>query len=173
MENKRKRTVKKAGAKAQTSNIEQKGMEAAKVIGDLSELEAIHAEPLTVLYRARGHWIKIEGRLLKPSELAPVRVLMDKAMPPMLPAENPGDPPRYDFRNENYLNEASACRRKARAIALYAAFPIFRKGKENLTNQEEILKHVENLNVDDGMLDVLFDRLTRDDKEVPHYVGFI
>ncbi len=143
----------------------------------LADLERIHAEPIIVAVSARGKMLKVTGRLLKPDELKQVRLLMDRALPPILPAKSPGNPSdedRYDLKDERYMNEAETNRRTARALALFAAYPLFQTDEAKaLSDRHKLTEYIETRSLDDGMLDTLFNRLVKDEKGLQNYLGFI
>ena len=87
---------------------------------------------------------------------------------------------RYDFRNPEYLARREDHRRRARALCLYWAFPLFREtggaepGTRNAEPTEsEILHRVEHAPLDDSILELAYGLVTRELVGVdPHRVGF-
>jgi hypothetical protein len=146
-------------------------------ITELSQLEKLsHGEPIIVDLQIRKATVRLIGRRLKPSESKEVKLLLERALPPVLPAEREGGQPRYDFRDPNYLRSAEEDRRVARALAIYSAFPIFKqalqKEGEALDNKR-IVEFIEGREMDDDILDLLFNRVTERIVGVAPYVGFI
>jgi hypothetical protein len=146
-------------------------------ITELSQLEKLsHGEPIVVELQIRKTAVRLVGRRLKPSETKEVKLLLERALPPVLPPEREGGQPRYDFRDPNYLRSAEEDRRVARALAIYSAFPIFRQSLEKeggAVDHKRIVEFVESREMDDDILDLLFGRITERIVGVSAYVGFI
>src|SRR5437879_7212592 len=97
-------------------------------ITDLSQLEKLsHGAPIICDIVVRGQPVRLVGRRLKPAETKEVKLLLERALPSVLPPEKEGEPARYDFRDPGFLKTSEEDRRIARALAIYSAFPIFRQ----------------------------------------------
>jgi hypothetical protein len=144
-------------------------------ITELSQLEKLsHGEPIVVDLQIRKTAVRLVGRRLRPSESKEVKLLLERALPPVLPPEREGGQPRYDFRDPNYLRTAEEDRRVARALAIYSAFPIFKQALENdAADNKLIVEFIESREMDDDILDLLFARITERIVGVSAYVGFI
>src|ERR1043166_9911352 len=104
-------------------------------ITELSQLEKLsHGAPIVCDIVVRGQPARLGGRRLKPAETKEVKLLLERALPPVLPPEKEGEPARYDFRDPGLLQTSQGGRRFARALALYSAFPVFRQALEALEN---------------------------------------
>ncbi len=149
---------------------------AAVEITDLSQLEKLsHGEPIIADVIVRGQPVRLVGRRLKPSETKEVRLLLERALPPMLPPEKEGDSARYDFRNPAYLTESEDNRRQARALAIYSAFPVFRAALEKEggpVDRGRIIQFIENRELDDDILDILFNLVTERVAGIAPHLGF-
>src|SRR5258707_9707133 len=150
-------------------------------ITDLSQLEKLsHGAPIICDIIVRGQPVRLVGRRLKPVETKEVKLLLERALPPVLPPEKEGESARYDFRDPGFLKTSEEERRIARALAVYTAFPIFRQALEALANgpqggpidQDRIVQFIENREIEDDVLEVLFGRIIERVVSVPAYVGF-
>ena len=146
-------------------------------ITELSQLEKLsHGEPIVVEIEIRGKPARLTGRRLKPAESKEIKLLLERALPPVLPPEKEGGQPRYDFRDPNYLRSAEEDRRTARALAVYSAFPIFKQALEATgvaVDTRTIVEFIENREMDDDILEALFARVTERIVGIAPYVGFI
>ena len=96
-------------------------------------------------------------------------------MPPILPPEKEGEQPRYDFRDPGYLRQSEENRRTARALALYSAFPVFRQALEKEggpVDQNRIVQFIENRDIEDDALEILFNLVIERIVGTGPYVGF-
>ena len=150
-------------------------------ITDLSQLEKLsHGAPIICDIVVRGQAVRLVGRRLKPAETKEVKLLLERALPPVLPPEKEGEPARYDFRDPGFLKTSEEDRRVARALAIYSAFPVFRQSFEALANgaqggpidQDRIVQFIESREIEDDVLEVLFGRIIERVVSVPAYVGF-
>jgi hypothetical protein len=153
-----------------------KTMPAAAVeITELSQLERIsHGAPLIVDVPIRGKVVRLTGRRLKPAENVEIKLLLERALPPLLPPEKEGEQPRYDFRDPGYLKSAEENRRSARALAIYSAFPVFKAALEKEggpIDSGRIVQFIENRDIEDDALEVLFNAVIERVVGAP-YVGF-
>ncbi len=112
--------------------------------------------------------LTLVGRRLKPNEMMEVNILLEAALPTELPPEKPGDPPRYDFRNPDYLRTKIINERKARAYALLTAFPIFGEafkatpaGAKPHPSHEDMLQFIDTLAVEDDLLESAYRQLVK------------
>lgn len=146
-------------------------------ITELSQLEKLsHGEPIVVDLQIHKQTVRLIGRRLKPSETKEVKLLLERALPPVLPPEREGGQPRYDFRDPNYLRNAEEDRRVARALAIYSAFPIFKQSLEkegNAVETKRIVEFIESREMEDDILELLFSRVTERIVGVSAHVGFI
>lgn len=133
---------------------------------DLSQLEKVSDAPVVVELIVGNTPIRFEGRRLKPEEERRVKALLDAAFPPELPTDPATGEARYDFRNLDYLAAKETNRRKARALTLYLAFPIFRDALPKTTGQppteDEILKFVESRSLDVSLLDYAQEQVSKE-----------
>lgn len=146
-------------------------------ITELSQLEKLsHGEPIVVDFQIRKESVRLVGRRLKPSETKEVKLLLERALPPVLAPEREGGQPRYDFRDPDYLRNAEGDRRTARALAIYSAFQVFKQALEKeggVIDTKRIVEFIEGREMDDDILDLLFGRITERIVGVSAYVGFI
>jgi len=146
-------------------------------ITELSQLEKLsHGEPIVVDLEIRQQSVRLVGRRLKPSETKEVKLLLERALPPVLPPGKEGGQPRYDLRDPNYLRAAEEDRRIARALAIYSAFPVFRQALEKeggAIDNKRIVDFIESRELEDDILELLFSRITERIVGVSAYVGFI
>lgn len=145
-------------------------------ITELSQLEKIsHGEPIICDVIVRGQPVRLVGRRLKPLETKEIKLLLDEALPPLLPPEKEGAPARYDFRDPGYLKRSEDNRRIARALALYSAFPVFRAALEKEggpVDCNRIVQFIENRELEDDVLELLFERVIERVVGLAPYVGF-
>jgi hypothetical protein len=130
-------------------------------VASLAELERLsHGTPITATILIRDQPVTLTGRRLKPSETKEIKLLLEKALPPLLPPEKEGGEGRYDLRDPDYLAAAEGNRRAARALALYSAYPIFREALEKETDgpvdADRIVKFIEGRDLEDDILEILF-----------------
>lgn len=167
-----------------TADLKSHVLPAARVVTSLDELEQLTNEPLKVAVLVRGQPFEFMGRRLRPAEAMEVKLLLERALPPQLPPEKPGGEPRYDFEDRAYLRRLEENRRRARAIGLWQAFPVFKErwakqspAEAPLSNhpdgQEALTQFIEHLALDDEVLETLFRALTQDIAEVQKFVDFI
>jgi hypothetical protein len=93
----------------------------------------------------------------------------------LLPPEKEGEPPRYDFRDPKYLQVSEENRRMARALAIYSAFPVFREALEKEggpIDRDRIVAFIEGRDLEDDVLEVLFDLVTERIVGVGPHLGF-
>ena len=159
-------------------NVEKDGdlADAPKVerlaVASLSQLEQLsNGRPLNVELTVGGQPIMLTGRRLKPAEVMEVQLLLESALPPMLPTKE-GEPERYDLRDEGYRRRVEMCRRKARALALVSAFPLFGEKVPIGAPLEQVVAAVEGANLDDDLLEALFRRVLERVVSVDEYVDF-
>ncbi|HVM48393.1 MAG TPA: hypothetical protein VMU04_10215 [Candidatus Acidoferrum sp.] len=146
-------------------------------ITSLSQLETLsNGAPVIVDVKLAGQFVRFTGRRLKPVEAKEIKLLLDASMPPMLPPEKEGMPMRYDYRDPGYLRKVEENRRKARALALHTAYPIFREAmasEDGPVDENRIVQFVEGRNVDDDVLEVLFKKVIEPVVEVQALASFI
>src|SRR5437879_1346485 len=71
-------------------------------VTDLAMAEGVCAEPIVVSAVVRGRLMEFEGRRLRPKEVKEVQLLLNQALPPIVPAKShgpdgsPGEP-EYNF----------------------------------------------------------------------------
>ena len=109
------------------------------------------------------------------SSLLQVKLLLEQAMPPLLPPETEGGEVRYDYRNPGYLTQVETNRRQARALALHASFPIFAEALAATgepVDAERIATFIESRDLDDDVLEALFRAAVERLVEVQPHVGF-
>lgn len=168
------------------------------VITDIGELEKICAEPVIVDLVVRGKPVRFTGRRLKPMEAREVQLLMTRALPPLKKIEDPKDPKAgelgYDLSSPDYQKNKREWETRGRALAIWMCFPCFQErakqeasmplpaaptpdrpmpvlqGTKIPGNTEEIWKWMEARQLDDDVLEALFDSLTV--AEVGAYMGF-
>lgn len=112
--------------------------------------------------------VTLSGTRLLPNQVMEMNILLEGALPPELPPEKPGGPPRYDFRNPDYLRQKTVNQRIARAYALIAAFPIFAtafkatpEGAKPKPTHEAMFNFVENLPLEDDLLESAYQQLVK------------
>jgi hypothetical protein len=152
------------------------------VVDDLSALEKLCLEPLACECEYRGRKLRFEGRRLTPAESSQIKLLLEGALPPPLQAGREGGEPQYDLQDAEYRGRLENSRRKARAVGLWLGFPQFKRLAEKECgaagagkmpeNGDEILRFVETRQLDDDILDVLFQALTIQLVEQQALVGF-
>ena len=146
-----------------------------RTLTTLAELVAICADPVVVEGLVGAHRIRFEGRRLTPDEHRRVRQLLEQTLPPELPPETPGGEVRYNLRAPEFLARREENRRKARALALYWAFPLFGREEVRATPrpESEVVAVVEQAAVEDSLLDLAWDLVMREQVGVdPDRVGF-
>ncbi|MDE2105975.1 MAG: hypothetical protein KGL39_52620 [Patescibacteria group bacterium] len=184
MANQRKKTT-----SPRPSPPAERGQAAPKVtlVTDLAALEALHAEPVVCDVLVKGNPFRFTGRRLVPAESNEVKLLLERAMPPLVPGEKEGDEPRYDFRDAGYRETKEKYRRQARALCLWLAFPVFKEragkadtspqpspqGGEGVKTKDQIADFIEHLALDDDVLEVLFRTVTSDIADTQKFVNFI
>jgi len=145
-------------------------------VTSLSQLEQLsNGAPVIVDATLRGQLVRFTGRRLKPVESKEVSLLLEESLPPMLPPEKEGEPVRYDYRNPQFLRQVEENRRKARALALHASFPLFAealKAEDGPVDAARIVAMVEGAALDDDVLDLLFKAVIERVVEAAAYVGF-
>jgi hypothetical protein len=145
-------------------------------ITSLSQLEQLsNGAPVVVDVTLRGQLVQFTGRRLKPVESKEVKLLLEEALPPILPPEKEGEPVRYDYRDPGYLRRVEENRRRARALALHAAFPLFREGLAATgepVDEKRIVEFIESRELDDDVLDVLFKAVVERVVNASALVGF-
>ncbi len=133
-------------------------------ITSLSQLEQLsNGAPVIVNVRLRGQLVQFTGRRLKPAESKEIKILLESALPPILPPDKEGQSARYDYRNPGYLRAVEENKRKARALALHAAYPIFSEALAATgrpVDENRIADFIESRDLDDDVLEVLFNAVT-------------
>ena len=66
-----------------------------------------------------------------------MQLLLEAALPPVIPADKPGGELRYDFQDPAYQARKEQARIEARSLALWLAYPVFKK--QALREQQESL----------------------------------
>jgi hypothetical protein len=149
----------------------------AKVVTDLSEIEALTSEPVICDVLIKAKPFQFIGRRLIPNESRQVKVLLERAMPPVIKAGAPGELDRYDYSDPDYRDRLEDNKRRARAYALWTAFPHFRdlaaKLKVEPQGLEEITTFIEGRPIDDDVLETLFRQVISDIGEPEKYINFI
>lgn len=144
-------------------------------ITDLAELEKLTvAEPVVVEVEMSGRKIRLTGRRLRPFEVKEVQLLLERALPPMLPGKD-GEPERMDLRDPKYLEEKETCKREARALAIHMGFPVFKEAlarQGGVIDKARIVEFIEHRDIDDDHLMALFMALTERRVEAARFVGF-
>ncbi len=150
----------------------------AKNLTDLAQLEKVSDAPVVVDLIVGGTPIRFEGRRLRPCEERRVKSLLEAAFPPELPVDPATGEARYDIRDPAYLEAKETNRRKARALTLYFAYPIFRdalaatKGG-GVPTDDEVMRFVESRPLDVSLLDYAQEQVFREIAFVdPRRVGF-
>jgi len=145
-------------------------------VSSLSQLEQLsNGAPVVVDVKLRAQMVRFTGRRLKPVESKEIKLLLEAAMPPLLPPEKEGGQVRYDYRDPGYLRKVEENRRKARALALHAAYPIFKEGLDAAggpVDENRIAEFIESRNLDDDVLEVLFKAVIGRVVDAASLVGF-
>ncbi len=145
-------------------------------VTSLSQLEQLsNGAPVLVDVNIRGTLVRFTGRRLKPLESKEIKLLLEAALPPLLPPEKEGEPVRYDYRDPGYLRKVEENRRRARALALHAAFPMFREALSadgGPVDENRIVAFIEGRDLDDDVLDLLFNAVIERVVEATAHVGF-
>lgn len=145
-------------------------------VTSLSQLEQLsNGAPVIVEVKLREQMVRFRGRRLKPIESKEIKLLLEAALPPLLPPEKEGGQVRYDYRDPGYLRKVEENRRKARALALHAAYPIFKEGLDAAggpVDENRIAEFMESRNLDDDVLDVLFKAVIERVVDAASLVGF-
>jgi hypothetical protein len=145
-------------------------------VTSLSQLEQMsNGAPVIVEVKLREQWVRFTGRRLKPVESKEIKLLLEAALPPLLPPEKEGGQVRYDYRDPGYLRKVEENRRKARALALHAAYAIFKEGMAasgEPVDENRIAEFIESRNLDDDVLDVLFKAVIERVVDAASLVGF-
>jgi len=146
-------------------------------VTSVSQLEGLsHGAPLVVDVPIHGSLVRFTGRRLKPVETKEIKLLLEQVLPPLLPPEKEGGPARYDLRDAGYLRRMEENRRQARALALHTAFPIFREAlaaEPGPVDAARITEFIESRNLDDDILEVLFNRVAERVVDAAALTGFI
>lgn len=143
----------------------------AKAVTDLGMLEALSSIRVEVV--VAGQAFVFEGRRLKPAQSKEVQLLLQSALPPVIGTDEDKEP-RYDFSNLEYRRAQEENKRKARALALWEGFPVFRAravAAQPPKTADEIQAFIEGMDVDDDVLETLFRALTAR-TVTAGYVGF-
>ena len=145
-------------------------------VTSLSQLEQMsNGAPVIVEVKLREQWVRFTGRRLKPVESKEIKLLLEAALPPLLPPEKEGGQVRYEYRDPGYLRKVEENRRKARALALHAAYAIFKEGMAasgEPVDENRIAEFIESRNLDDDVLDVLFKAVIERVVDAASLVGF-
>ena len=145
-------------------------------ITSLSQLEQLsHGAPVIVDVPLRGQVVRFTGRRLRPVESKEVKILLESALPPLVPSTKEGEPVRYDYRDAGYLRRVEENRRRARALALHAAFPVFAEAQPpgiGPVDADRIVERIETCNVDDDVLETLFRKVIERVVDASALVGF-
>lgn len=99
--------------------------ETGAVVPDLTslrDLEAWCAETLELKAEVRGRKVRLAYRRLTQVERRYVEDELGKVLPRELPAEKPGDPPRYDVRDPDFARRVRETEWKLRAWSLVRCF---------------------------------------------------
>lgn len=147
------------------------------LVSDLAMIEELHRRTFTTSVLMFGKIFKFEGRRLLPKETDTIRRMMELALPPQIPGENPGDGPRYDFQNKEYKDKSHQAKLEARAYALWLGYPCFKAtaqagGSGMPASPQEITDWIQGRNIDEDALQLLFKALTETTTEVAAYVSF-
>lgn len=145
-----------------------------KLVVDLGDVEAAHRQSFIVDISMCGQTFRFEGRRLIPSESAKIKQMMELAIPPMIPGEKPGDEPRYNFQDADYMQRRETARVESRAYALWLGYPCFKLQAEKLFEEwkrvgdsskgirkvpetvQEIATFIQGRAMDDDALQLLF-----------------
>lgn len=158
------------------------GQVRVQAVTDLAALELLNAEAVVCDVLVKGNPYRFTGRRLVPAESKEVKLLLNRALPPLVAGEGEGAEPVYDFGNEEYQNKKEDNRRRARALVLWRCFPVFRERAEKAVlssglkppvTTEEVCEFVEHLNLDDDILEALWRSATSDIADTQKFVNFI
>ena len=136
-----------------------------KAVTNLSQLEQLsNGAPLIVDLKIRDQVVRFTERRLKPVESKEVKLILERALPPILPPEKEGMPARYDYRDPGYLRRLEEDKRQARALALHTAFPLFaealaQEAPNDPVDAQRICQFIESRSLDDDILEALFARV--------------
>ena len=152
----------------------ENGKIAAVEIQSLEQLQALANEPVVLECQLHGKPVKFVGRRLTPEESKGVKLWLEKALPPVIPGPKPEDEARYDFSDPGYRTVSEENRRMARALAVSAAFPIFKgpPGTQATEPVETIKQRVERLQIPDELLDALFNAIVAPSVKIGAHVNF-
>lgn len=129
-------------------------------VRQVAELEGLCAAPVRVECVVGGQAISFSGRRLTRAEQRRILELLQTALPPVLPPEPGSDEPRYDLRNPEYQQAKRAAERKARALALYWAFPLFAQlVKGAAPTDDDIVAALEGSRIAEELFDHAWERL--------------
>lgn len=111
---------------------------AAKKISSFDELQTLLAPLVECEFEIDGVVVSVPVQRVEPSIAERKRVLETAAQPPF-------DEKRKDWNplDKKYMEEAAMNKRKARALVLYTCVPLIAAKKPGLTNEDEMLKFIE------------------------------
>lgn len=131
-------------------------------ITTLAALEALGAKLPPIHCIIHGQRVELSLRRLTPGEARTVKIWVERALPPLIPAEKEGGEPRYDFRDQKYMEARELNRTTARAYAIYQSLPTgFWHGEtgdaaDRLTDPEKIREFIDRRAIEDSTLEFLF-----------------
>lgn len=125
-------------------------------VTDLSDIFALHREPIGAKIYCYGKELEFSGRRLLPNEVAEIRNLLKQAIPPRT-----GEKGEYDFDDAAYRANAENCRQQARAKALWLSFhevfaPAAERAKAPTADLGQITAFIQSLPMADDVLETLY-----------------
>lgn len=151
-----------------------------QAVTTLFEIEALCAEAMQVDVLMKGQVFRFTGRRLVPNESKEIKLLTEQALPALV--EGSEENPRYNFDDPGYQRRKEDCKCRARAMAIWMAFPSFKATAEQLVAEkqlaalpadvESVTKFIQERKIEETALDLLFAALTREVVEKQAYVGF-
>lgn len=144
-----------------------------RVINSFADVQSLRGgKALVVSIMVRGEATEWRGRNLSPDETKEIKLLMQQALPPVIP-ESQGVAEHYDIRDPKYLKEQEVNKFRAMALALYWAFPCFSAHAENTPpplpanpSTDELARHFGRMDVDTPVLEHLFYEVTKSHVQV-------
>lgn len=111
---------------------------------NLKQLDELCRAPVRVRIPLLGtaKAVEVVARRLTPAESFQVNMELKRALPKLIPGDRPGQE-RFDLTDPDYTRRREEASRKARALALYRAVPIFSEAKPGLTSPEAMRDFIE------------------------------
>lgn len=100
-----------------------KPMEVVEV-SSVDILEAACREAIVCEFKYKGKLWRMTGRSLTPAEKDQVDLILERAMPDLLPPAPGEGQPKYNLRDPNFLAEKQKYKAQARALALFLSYPV-------------------------------------------------